>query len=584
MKRWSIALLAPLLLGAAPAPLLVGVVHDQYGQPIAGARVQFASQTTATDAAGTFSLEADAAEGTVAISCAYCAGVTLHATAGDPVIAVVQRFSAVADAAPNARDLRALQYSSAASAISLRPYAVLNDSSAPYPGPHLSLYGLSSFWGGLIVDDGVPNYDVAFAASTLQFLPAAALQSAQVLESADGFRYGTSAGAGTFLLGTLGDPGFSGEAVAGDERVAGATVNRSGLAASLWASGTSVDSRDRVDAVARMHVSDLDSIGATVIAASSREYDPFGHSLDAAFNAAKISYDRAGALPVHADLLVDGTGYNGNLYQDAGVSSAWSDFQVDANVQSPGANGFFADASVRKSTGFYADPTQPGIVAGTIGQSHVDAGVFVRNSVLSARAGVAAYSLTSDGGTGAPLALSTHLIDPSIDVQYAPAPQWSASIASTEYFRIPSLLELYTPPAAGSLQLSQAPVVVAKIGYGDLHRLRFEAVKAGGQTQASGGSVAWAIAPNLSLRAWSLAFSNSMEGTAAVASSLWATYDNPAGLRIDAVERRDLIDTAENQHLDASLSVPAGAHLRWYAGTERRRFDRLYRTGLLFTP
>lgn len=584
MKRWSMALLAPLLLGASPAPLLVGVVHDQYGQPIAGARVEFASQATATDASGTFALAAAAAEGTLAISCAYCAKVTLHAKTGDPVIAVVQRFSAVADDSPNARDLRALQYSSAASALSLRPYTVLNDSSAPYPGAHLSLYGLSSFWGGLLVDDGVPNYDVAFDASTVQFLPAAALQSAQVLDSADGFRYGTSAGAGTFLLGTLAEPGVSGEAVAGDERVAGLAVNRSGLAASLWASATGIDSRDRVDAVARAPVGDGDSIGATVIAATSREYDPFGHSLDAAFNAAKISYDRGGALPVHADVVVDGTGYNGNLYGDAGVSSAWSDFQADANVQSAAANGFFADAGVRKSTGFYADPTQPGTVAGTVGQSHVDAGVFTRSSVFSANAGLAAYTITSDGGTGAPLALTTHLIDPSIDVRYSPAPQWSASIASTEYFRIPSLLELYTPPAAGTLQLTQAPVVIAKIGYGDLHRLRIEAVKAGGQTQAAGGSLAWAVAPNLSLRAWSLAFSNSPEGTAAVASSLWATYDNPAGVRIDAVERRDLIDTAENQHLDASISVPAGAHLRWYAGTERRRFDRLYRTGLLFTP
>src|SRR5579872_2959363 len=181
MKRWSLALLALPLVGAGPASLIVGVVHDQYGQPIAGAHVRYQAQDGTTDASGTFALPGGA-PGTLVISCEYCRTETVSIQPGEPVLAIVHRNDALAQDTPSDRDIAALHYSSAASALTLRPYAILNDSSTPLPGPRVTLYGVSPFWGGLLIDDGIPSYDVAAGSSTFSFLPADATQRASYEE------------------------------------------------------------------------------------------------------------------------------------------------------------------------------------------------------------------------------------------------------------------------------------------------------------------------------------------------------------------------------------------------------------------
>ena len=71
----ALCVLFVALLGAAPAPLVVGSVRDQEGAPIAGARVRLvgspvstAVAQTATD--GTFAIEG--AGSAVQIRCDYC--------------------------------------------------------------------------------------------------------------------------------------------------------------------------------------------------------------------------------------------------------------------------------------------------------------------------------------------------------------------------------------------------------------------------------------------------------------------------------------------------------------------------------
>ena len=53
------------------------------------------------------------------------------------------------------------------------------------------------------------------------------------------------------------------------------------------------------------------------------------------------------------------------------------------------------------------------------------------------------------------------------------------------------------------------------------------------------------------------------------------TYDTGAGLRADAVYRRDLLNGAPFYHVDGAISGPIVNRLRWYAGAEdwmRRTF------------
>ena len=210
MKRWSAALFAPLLLAAAPAPLVTGAVRDQYGEPIAGAVVSSDSSTTATDAAGTFALAG--AAGSVTIRCSFCQTTLARVGQDFTVTAIVRRYGALSQDAPSPRDLASLPYSNVESAIALHPYTLLVDSSRMLPGPRISTYGASA-QGGLLVDNGIPDYDVAAGVTTWRTLPAFDAQSVQVWDQSQAFRYGDMAAGGTFFVSTQPQSRFS--AVAG---------------------------------------------------------------------------------------------------------------------------------------------------------------------------------------------------------------------------------------------------------------------------------------------------------------------------------------------------------------------------------
>jgi Carboxypeptidase regulatory-like domain len=93
MNRPFLLVLAAFVLGAGPAPLVVGSVRDQEGAPIAGALVRLAGTAqaagTRTAPDGTFALEgaADAVE----ITCEYCRPNHARVAADGTVTAIVQR-------------------------------------------------------------------------------------------------------------------------------------------------------------------------------------------------------------------------------------------------------------------------------------------------------------------------------------------------------------------------------------------------------------------------------------------------------------------------------------------------------------
>ena len=64
-------------------------------------------------------------------------------------------------------------------------------------------------------------------------------------------------------------------------------------------------------------------------------------------------------------------------------------------------------------------------------------------------------------------------------------------------------------------------------------------------------------------------------GAAPTVNALWLTYDTGAGVRADAIYRRDLLEGAPFYHVDGAISGPIADRLRWYAGAEdwlRRTF------------
>ena len=101
---------------AQAADLVVGVVHDTDGYPVAGASVSLrqagggpaGSGTTARD--GTFAIDALAAVATVAVRCAYCMPMTVTRVPDVPVVILVRRFAALRDRGISAADSRVVPY------------------------------------------------------------------------------------------------------------------------------------------------------------------------------------------------------------------------------------------------------------------------------------------------------------------------------------------------------------------------------------------------------------------------------------------------------------------------------------------
>lgn len=585
MKGFSVALLVPILWGAAaPVPLVVGVVHDQFGSPIAGALVQANSASTTTDASGTFALTGSSADGNLTISCDYCATAHVPATAGEPVLAIVRRYDRISSGALTDRDVRALRYSGVASLFALQPYAVVSDSSAPFPGPNVSFFGISPTWGGLPVDNGIPSYDITANLSTFRFWPVDSPEQTATSAPADGFRYGDSSGAGAFFVDTRALPGYSGVAAAGSEQLLRAAMNASGLAASASFSSALGDVRDRFDA-GWSAPAGAGTLGVTTIFSDSRE-DEDGQTLNAAWNAVGLTYSQKTRDTVQVQALFDNGGYDGGEGQyGPGTSAGWSDFEADASVQTPGVSHVFAAAGLRSSTGMYAESSLPLSVAGSIDQSHVVAGAAFSGSGYDAQAGLGEYSVAYSGGTAGNVPESTALVSPSFSFTGRLSSHWSAQIASSDYFRFPSLVETYafSTPSQG-VQIERIGSAVAQVSYGDLRRLQIGIVAAGDQLHAAGMNAAWQVAPDVSLRAWAMEFNNVPEQVAATTHTFWATYENPAGLRLDVVQGRDLLDGYANEHLDASVSTPVAPHVRLFVTTQKPELLRSYAAGLELGP
>jgi hypothetical protein len=74
-----------------------------------------------------------------------------------------------------------------------------------------------------------------------------------------------------------------------------------------------------------------------------------------------------------------------------------------------------------------------------------------------------------------------------------------------------------------------------------------------GTVHSAGASVAWQIAPEIALRAWTTWFNDTTQpyetvlrfgrsAPSGAPGSLWLTYENPSGFRIDTIYRSDFLD------------------------------------------
>ncbi len=586
-----------LTLAAVPAPLVVGSVRDQEGAPIPGASVAAGALRTTTGADGTFALQAGGVR-SLRITCSYCKPVVVGVQDSEPVVAIVLRYRALSDSSPSARDLRSLPYSRAESAISLHPFVVLTDSRAFLPGARLADRAASA-QGGAIIDNGIPDYDIAANVSMLPVIPPFDLRSADALAPGQTSYTGDQLAGGVFFLNDIPAQGSDASLTGGSGYAARRGVFTPGAAYAFSAAANNAATSARV--AAQLHVpAGGDSLDLSLISARAGLTRSSILSREAT-QGFRAQYQRERDTALQATFVADRAGYN-TSFASAPLSSTWSDLVGDLSVSSQTHAQIFGDFGLRQSTGSYDADRFRLRIAGSVSQTHIETGVQTSGEGYSARATIGAYAIAYNGGTdGRARPLQAQALVPSVYVSGALSPQWNVELYAGSSFRLPTLLEAYGRVPDPDLHIDRYAEFTQTLTYSDLNRIKISMTYMSeqlssldaGTVHSAGASIAWQIAPELSLRAWTMWFNDTTQpyenilrfgrsAPSGTPGSLWLTYENPSGLRIDTIYRSDFLDAQPDRHVDASISAPLGSGLRWFVGTERRQAARSIDAGIKF--
>lgn len=590
------------------APLLVGAVRDQGGEAVANALVRAFDATgspiasTQTSPDGTFALQT-AGAATVRIECGFCVSAAFPVSSGEPLTVIVHRFTAVMRDAPSSADVAALPYAHVESVLSLAPFVVLGDSNGILPGPSVSDRGLSS-GGGLVLDDGIPVYDVAANVSPFLSVPSRTAQSISLANVAHGFRYGDRADAGIAQFETQSADGSS-LAGAGGEGLLQAHFAAFPVTAAGYASDNRIESRQRLDG----SFADLrteSSFDATVLAERGDLIPDRTESVTSSFSALRLSFQRTRAQRTYGQLILDRGTYAANIDTN-GIGAYWADIGVRAGVESTSKDPVFIETSFRRSNGEYANGSPPLLLAASLTQAQLSTGVSMHTSVSDLIAGLSVFDVAFSGGPQTlgygvnTLGASTSLVTPSVDYRRRSG-RWSFDSLAASTFRLPTFLERYgLPPVADVVSFDRNVLLQETVDYSDLRRMRASFTAYRQQTRGLdngivagiGASFSWALSTHLTIRSWFLRDTDTRAASvpyirlapfvpATSVGSAWLTYENQDHLRADAIFRRDLIEGIGFNHIDGSLFVPVGKHAHLFVGSEVRHRARSIDLGLRF--
>jgi hypothetical protein len=594
------AMLVALPAGAQTA-LVVGAVRDQRGAAIAGASVEGrrpggASTRTLTDDSGTFSIAGEDIA-SVLVTCRYCEPRVVSVRPGEPVVAIVRRYEALAGDSPTNADLENLPYAHVESALGLHPFALLASSTTPYPGSSLSDRGLSPS-GSLLIDAGVPNYDIVAGSSPYGFIPSQYERSAVFSDPSSAFFYGNQAAGGIVTATPFANGSNWQVATLGSDAIGRAQIGTQSLGAVLGSYSNDEESRQRGDLFTSWPLGDDQSLSLAAGSEQGRTFGTPATEFGGSFSFTDATYADAQLANLYLYAALDRGNYA--LREDGySAAAAWSDSSFSLGVHSAGAVSTFADLGIRASTGLYdqeaASYALPGIGA-TLAQTRADAGVKATGNDYVVTAGVGAFWIDYAGGeSGVSQPAKASLAVPSLKALLFPNSRWSVDLQGGGSFTLPTFLQQYSYAGGypASVEYERNGLVAGTLSYTDLSRLRFSVEQASqrvtgassGTIVSSGFSAIWQIAPSLALRAWTMHVTDTVAPYGAAVSvydpsvapslnALWLTYEANTGLRFDAIYRRDLLDGSPFYHVDGDISGPIAAGLRWYAGVE----DRMYRT------
>ena len=573
MNRAAILLLGLALLGDAPRPtaLVAGTVRDQNGAPVASARITLFSSgrqvaVASSESDGTFAATgaADAAR----IECDYCRSERIAVPSDGIVVAIVHRYEAVSADGPTRTDLERLPYAHIESAAALTPFVVLNESASLFPGPQLSDRRVSAA-GGLLVLNGVPDYDVAGNISPYLTIPERDVSSLAIRRTDEAYLYGNTAGGGTFIAGTGGGSPFISGGSGAALRVAQQGSVESSAAYSSDAGG---DERARAGANAGFSLPGLSGT-ATLGVGQINVLPADAPALSSEFSSASLSLRRTSGLDLSGSLSAD----RGTYYYDTNpypTTATWSDIDAHAAVRAHAVVSPFAFVDFRRSSAQSTIGQTRGVAGFTIDEPHV-------NVVAALGSDAVSY-----GGFGHIAGAGGTARDSVFAVMWSPDAMLSWEASASRGYLLPVFSSVYGTPLPAAFYVDGDSILESTLWLGDARRVKFGLTalrftdEAGLQSGSAGASLAWQLSPRFSVRTWLLRTDDNEHGAAAVGST-WLTYD-AGSVRIDAIVRRDLEDWEPDAHLDASISGPLTRRVTWFVATERRNGVRTTDAGLRF--
>lgn len=587
--------LATLLIGqasasAVPRPLIVGIVRDQNGDPIGGARVESGSARTETAADGTFALEGDAGQ-SVRISCAYCRGTSLVA-GSDPIVVIVRRYEAVAHDGPTEHDLSRLPTAHAETLISLRPFEIVNDSARVLPGTRVAERG-DAYHGAPVSLDEVPQYDIAADLSPLLSAPAYGVRDLFFAPRGDAYRYGDQSGAG--YIDVRSDDVSGARGIAGGDLAFAFSTEDGAFKYSGSTFSNDLERRRYAHAGTALALP-RGSIDASFVAVSNTLAPAFGDYAQTSNIGAHLQYNDS-AKPWYVTFSGARGSYSA-VYSPALVDSDWTDLDIRAGAQrTTETTRSFIEAATRFSAGMYNSRRS---ISGTITTQDLAGGFAWNGSRFDGEVDAGVYAVRSSAFFSSDLYPAAQFIVPSVALRYHPNRAWRATIRTDSTYALASLLERL------SIATDAVPVVreggeQLDVTYGDDSRFTATATalrvrRTGvqrGELSGLGVSSAWQIAPQVSLRAWiyrvvpgiafdARGFTFDSRIRTATAASAWLTYETPSDRRLDVFFRRSLQNWIPYEHVDATFSSPVSRSLRWFVSSEDRHHARYVDFGLQF--
>ncbi len=586
-------------------PLVVGSVRDGSGNPITAAAVTARSAdgrslgTVRTDASGTFALPNAADARDVVISCPYCRPLTVHIPHDGPVVAIVRRYQALLRDGLSENDINALPYPHVEDALALEPFTVVRESQSVLPGPSVSDRGLGT-GASLVFESGVPVYDVTSGNSSFYDFPAHWAGAFQTHTPSSAFSYGDQAGSGTVSIIPANDEPGRGVAVAGDD--AGVIFSeRSGIFENSF--GESANAHENV---LRARSSALEqhnnrAVGYDIAGAQTFLGDDLRRHVFLGRVHYARNFEKYDAL---AELSSDRGSFTSKFFGST-VNDQWSNINAGFHLETKGAVSFFTGARLRRSSGSYDHYNGAfAELSGRIEHEVLYAGAHTSGQRIDAAAGVGLIHVAYSGGVnGAPTDhVGGILATPSLNTTLDLGGGFSGTLELVSSFRLPTLFERYGfEPPTDTLIYNRNSLYSGTLQFTDAARLRaqataFRQVSRGltnGVLQGAGASVAWQIAPMISLRGWILRFDDGgvpyslvpfPQGRAQTVSATWFTYENDAHVRVDAIYRRNLFGTNAENNIDGSLSVPMTSRATFFVSTDRRNRVRYWDLGIRTQP